>query len=244
MRGRITISNEDRKNILNQHSSLYDGYSTGNVPSVNQPLRVDNGPKDLNGITISNKGNITNYKNHQINESEIDLDTLFGDTETKPAEPKVAPSTKPERFSPYKPRPDVEPNPKAEDDGYTYDFLSDDDDDFELDMLFGDTETKPAEPKVAPSTKPERFSPYKPRPDVEPSPKAEDDDYTYDFLPEEDDEFINEGSELCECGGRIYEGECLECGGLYESIDDDIKENFLKEKTKIKEMFERFKKYN
>ena len=54
-----------------------------------------------------------------------------------------------------------------------------------------------------------------------------------------------EESQMCEsCGGEMYEGECMECGGMYEDVDEDLRESFLKEKKKISEMFDRFKRFN
>lgn len=277
MRGYFTVSNEERNSILNQHSSFYNGFSTGNVPSTPQPLRQDNGPRDTNGITINNKGNVGHYKNHKINESkktelsELDFSPKFGDEredysdmlssrETEVAPERVKePKVKPERMNPYKPQ--HEPAPKAGfEDDMDVDFptefgdevedyinlMSDEDfsysDDaydedlesisgmFDDDIFAYDPEVKPAEPKVKPSTKPERMNPYKPQ--HEPAPKAE-----YEI-------FLNEIEMVCECGGSVSEGICEQCGGLYEEVDTDIREQFMKEKKRIQEMFNRFKKFN
>jgi hypothetical protein len=40
----------------------------------------------------------------------------------------------------------------------------------------------------------------------------EDDDY---------DELDEDNSEMCECGGKLYEGTCNECGGSYGSMDEE-----------------------
>jgi len=42
----------------------------------------------------------------------------------------------------------------------------------------------------------------------------------------------------------MREGECMECGGMYEEVDEDLRESFIKEKNKISEMFDRFKRFN
>ena len=77
MRNPIQISNEEKESIRNSHSSFYNGYATGNVPSNLQPLRVDNSVKDHNGITVDNKGNVKQYTNHRVNEAETnDSDNL------------------------------------------------------------------------------------------------------------------------------------------------------------------------
>jgi hypothetical protein len=67
----------------------------------------------------------------------------------------------------------------------------------------------------------------------------------YDYM--ENGGFMDEQveSETCEqCGSEMSEGECMECGSMYEEIDDELHESF-KENTKvIKEMFNRFSKFN
>lgn len=51
----------------------------------------------------------------------------------------------------------------------------------------------------------------------------DDDDYDYDFGDDEGGDIVYEMEEnLCECGGNMYEGECMECGKSYGSMDEDI----------------------
>ena len=77
MRNPIQISNEEKESIRNSHSSFYNGYATGNVPSNLQPLRVDRSVKDFGGVTVDNKGNVKQYTNHRVNEAETnDSDNL------------------------------------------------------------------------------------------------------------------------------------------------------------------------
>jgi hypothetical protein len=71
MRGYSIISDEERQAIIKQHESVYDGYAVGNVPSNMYPLTVADYATDKGGITINNKGEITTYKNHLVNESEV-----------------------------------------------------------------------------------------------------------------------------------------------------------------------------
>ncbi len=67
------MKKEEKENILNQHKSIYDGYVTQYGQNVNnQPLYVQDFANDKNGITVSNKGNVTNYKNVGINEAMLD----------------------------------------------------------------------------------------------------------------------------------------------------------------------------
>ncbi len=69
MRGYMTISDEEKNSILQTHSAFYNGYATGNIPSGPQPLLQDEGPSDSQGITVNNRGEVGQYKNHLVNES-------------------------------------------------------------------------------------------------------------------------------------------------------------------------------
>jgi|688.fasta_scaffold216626_2 hypothetical protein len=71
MRGYSIISDEERQAIIKQHESVYDGYAVGNVPSNMYPLTVADYATDKGGITVNNKGEVTTYKNHLVNESEV-----------------------------------------------------------------------------------------------------------------------------------------------------------------------------
>ena len=71
MRGYSTMSDEERNSILQQHSAFYNGYATGNIPSGSQPLLQDEGPSDSQGITVNNRGEVGQYKNHLVNESVV-----------------------------------------------------------------------------------------------------------------------------------------------------------------------------
>jgi len=75
MRGYSIMSDEERQSILQQHSSLYDGYSVGNVPSNMTPLSVYDPAGDKEGVTVNNKGEVTGYKNHMVNESKVPVET-------------------------------------------------------------------------------------------------------------------------------------------------------------------------
>jgi hypothetical protein len=82
------------------------------------------------------------------------LSLIEGDTKTAPVKPKVTPGTKPDKDSPYKPKPGIKPAPKAKKE------------------IGEDTKTAPVKPKVRPGTKPDKDSPYKPKPGIKPAPKA------------------------------------------------------------------------
>jgi len=69
----FAVSKADKQNILNQHRKLYDGYTTLYGQQENtQPLYVQDLANDKGGITVSNKGNVTTYKNVGINENRLD----------------------------------------------------------------------------------------------------------------------------------------------------------------------------
>lgn len=69
----FAVSKADKQNILDQHKKLYDGYTTLYGQQENtQPLYVQDLANDKGGITVSNKGNVTTYKNVGINENRLD----------------------------------------------------------------------------------------------------------------------------------------------------------------------------
>jgi hypothetical protein len=74
------ITPSERKNILDQHKSVYDGYVTEYGQNNSQPLYVQDFANDKGGITVSNKGNVKTYTNVGINESHSGLD-MIGDGE-------------------------------------------------------------------------------------------------------------------------------------------------------------------
>ena len=80
------MTNEERSNILDQHKQVYDGYVTSYIqPSNEQPLYVQDMANDKEGLTVSNKGVVTGYKNMNINEMRYDGKStgLFSEEEPK-----------------------------------------------------------------------------------------------------------------------------------------------------------------
>lgn len=71
------MSNEEKQSILDKHKTLYDGYRTMQ-PEVlkQQPLYVQDFANDKGGVTLSNKNNITTYKNVGINEQVDESECL------------------------------------------------------------------------------------------------------------------------------------------------------------------------
>jgi hypothetical protein len=64
------ISPEERNNILDQHKHVYDGAVTQYVKPEVQPLYVQDFANDKGGVTVNSKGEVTQYKNMNINEAD------------------------------------------------------------------------------------------------------------------------------------------------------------------------------
>ena len=88
------MTNEERDNILDQHKHVYDGYVTSYVqPEKNQPLYVQDYANDKQGITVSNKGVVTGYKNMNINEMKYDGKSTGLFSEEEPMENHISPGS-------------------------------------------------------------------------------------------------------------------------------------------------------
>ena len=67
------MTNEEKENILDQHKTIYDGYVTSYAQQPKeQPLYTQDFANDKQGLTVSNKGVVTGYKNMNINEMRYD----------------------------------------------------------------------------------------------------------------------------------------------------------------------------
>jgi hypothetical protein len=78
------MTNEEKSNILDQHKTIYDGYVTSYAQQPKeQPLYTQDFANDKQGLTVSNKGVVTAYKNMGINEMRYDHKStgLFVDEE-------------------------------------------------------------------------------------------------------------------------------------------------------------------
>lgn len=78
------MTNEEKSNILDQHKTIYDGYVTSYAQQPKeQPLYTQDFANDKEGLTVSNKGVVTAYKNMNINEMRFDNKStgLFADEE-------------------------------------------------------------------------------------------------------------------------------------------------------------------
>ena len=63
----LNISEEEKKSITEKHRDQYNGYQTMQPKGNMTPLQVENLAGDTNGITVSAKGDVTEYKNTGIN---------------------------------------------------------------------------------------------------------------------------------------------------------------------------------
>ena len=278
MRNYMTISDEERNSILQNHSSFYNGYATGNVPSNLQPLTVDNSIKDDGGITVDNQGNVKTYRNHNVNESKVESKKEINEMEADDMDLSNVDSAYdydsggPEQF-----------DGSYSDDSYGLDI------DSIMKMFGGDM--SPAEYHDEESMMDTH---------MDGKEKFNDEDYAYEFdsqggdadvygeqvtnmsigFVETDSKTIDE--EMCEgcgetdeslvtvakmdkpigkifslskemgeecdtceqCGSELDEGECVECGSMYEEVDEDLHESFDKDRKTIREMFNRFNKFN
>lgn len=64
----MNINSEERKNILDKHKELYNGYATHNIQPSEQPLYTQDFANDKNGVTVNGKGDVKSYTNVGINE--------------------------------------------------------------------------------------------------------------------------------------------------------------------------------
>ena len=100
------MSDEERQQIKQQHSKVYDGYAIGNVPSNMTPLTVYDAAQDKVGITVTNKGDVRQYTNHNVNEiaaknlhyDEIDAAYDFDSPGPQQSMVQPNPGTKPYEF--------------------------------------------------------------------------------------------------------------------------------------------------
>ena len=65
----LNITKEEKESIQDKHRSQYDGYvSRGFNAPKEQILNVENLALDEKGITVNNKGDVTEYRNTNINQ--------------------------------------------------------------------------------------------------------------------------------------------------------------------------------
>ena len=289
MRGYSTMSDEERNSILQQHSAFYNGYATGNIPSGPQPLLQDEGPSDSQGITVNNRGEVGQYKNHLVNESvvseedkdwiqKVDMDKgsfteyCGGEVTCDCVEKARKEGGKPEKQAQLFLNMNSEKckslqeevKEYAADDmdvsdvESAYDFESggpeqfddsttDISDSYGMDIdsimqMFGG-EMSAAEYDDVDSDMNQ---------DLDGKEKYSGEMAAYNFnsdgaMDGETYEEVDE-EDVCEGCGETYEeveeeDVCEGCGETYEDVDEDLMEDFIKQKERIVEMFDRFKKF-
>lgn len=241
MRGYSTMSDEERNSILQQHSAFYNGYATTNIPSGPQPLLQDQGPLDSKGITVNNRGEVSNYKNHLVNESTEEVkEYMADDMDVSDIEPAFDfDSGGPEQFEDE--NDDFETELEFDKSGGSDDFsYSEDSYGLDLDSIMSMFDGS----LTAELDGTEEYKDEIPAYQFDSEGAMDVDLYEEEQCEGCGDEMYEE-SGMCEsCGGEMYEGECMECGGMYEDVDEDLRESFLKEKKKISEMFDRFKRFS
>jgi hypothetical protein len=88
------MTNEEKDNILDQHKTIYDGYVTSYAQQPKeQPLYTQDFANDKEGLTVSNKGVVTAYKNMNINEMRYDGKSTGLFSEEEPKEGSIQPSS-------------------------------------------------------------------------------------------------------------------------------------------------------
>ena len=304
MRGYSTMSNEEKNSILQQHSAFYNGYATGNIPSGPQPLLQDEGPTDTQGITVNNRGEVGQYRNHLVNESVVSEQEGKGCAKSeggsgcikKKGDEWVIMNNKKggifksgfktekeaeESLDAYHANVSEEVNEYAADDmdvsdvESAYDFESGGPDQFgDEDMTYSDDsygmdidsimsmfdgsitadydDEVPAyqfDSEGAMDTDLYEGADEDGDGDISKGElhKHFDEDGDGEVTPDEYDSHVKshiKEKETCEqCGSEMTEGECQECGSMYEEVDEDLRESFTEDKERITEMFDRFKKF-
>ena len=271
MRGYSIMSDEERSSILQQHSAFYNGYATTSVPSGPQPLSQDQGPADTKGITVNSRGEVTNYKNHLVNESteevkEYEADDMdVSDVESAYDFESGGPEQFEDENDDFETELEFDRKGGSDDLDFPPSFgdeesdFSYSDDSYGLDLdsimsMFDGSLTADLDDELDGTEEYEDEIPAyefdsEGAMDVDLYEEEQCEGCGSEMYEEEQcegcgSEMYEEG-EMCEvCGGEMREGECMECGGMYEEVDEDLRESFFKEKDRISEMFDRFKKFN
>ena len=217
------MTNEEKNNILDQHKTVYDGYVTSYVqPEKEQPLYTQDFANDKQGLTVSNKGVVTAYKNMGINEMKYDGKStgLFSEEEPKEQGHISGGSI-------YEPEESFESEDKDDEYyvslGEQLDMIGDGDDDLEHGVFGHDDESDMV--LVSPEVNFDDEDDYS------------DDEYLHsksgegrDFYDEDDDELV------FNLGDGIFDDE--------DDIDDEEVEGLFDDLRESLDMFKRFTKYN
>jgi len=276
MRGYSIISDEEKAQILNTHRSFYDGYATGNVPSNQTPLTVEDLAQNKKGLQVTNTGEVIEYSNHihENVEEQVVIDAPDMDvSDVEPAYDFVSDG------------PEDGEMVMGEGGGHDHEIKEQAGIKFSEDIVFPDVRgwkrpnkgVSNREDYAVIYRKPEskmyiNFRPHAANENIifldcmncdglieKLGGKVNDSGSitTIEIKKDELQDKINifkqwaeslkeevVEEEMCEqCGSKMVEGECMECG-MYEEIDEDLHEAFKSQREQILENFNRFKKFN
>jgi hypothetical protein len=216
------MTNEEKSNILDQHKTIYDGYVTSYAQQPKeQPLYTQDFANDKQGLTVSNKGVVTAYKNMGINEMKYDGKSTGLFSSEEPKEGSIQPS------SVYTPEESFESEDKDDEYyvslGEQLDMIGDGDEDLEHGVFGHEDESDMV--LVSPEVNFDDEDDYS------------DDEYLHrksgegrDFYDEDEEELV------FNLGDGIFDDE--------DDIDDEEVEGLFDDLRESLDMFKRFTKYN
>ena len=119
------MTNEERKNILDQHKEIYDGYVTSYAQQPKeQPLYTQDFANDKQGLNVNNRGEVSVYSNLRINEMHADGKSTGLFSNEEPKEGYISPGSK------FEPEETFESEDRFEDKFEVVTDFEDDDDNF------------------------------------------------------------------------------------------------------------------
>lgn len=255
----FNMNPSERENILKQHQTVYDGYAVRESSPKENPIMVQDFANDKGGITVNSRGEVKTYTNVGINESiireEKEMCSECG-SEMYEGECKECGYNSDDMVMIADLGEDIDDGELYSDEEPGFDFKSggpeqfdgsyDDVDPYDLDLdaiqkmfdyedIHGDGDT--GENMMDLQSKMDNEF------DGKEKMSGEWDSYNFDSGGPIDDfeeiaeEKDDDGIELPDNIIAIGEEE-------YHEIDEDLREDFRKQRQKISEMFNRFSKYN
>lgn len=87
----MNLNPNEKESILDKHKHVYNGYATHNIQPNQQPLFVQDFANDKKGIVVNNKGNVKNYTNVNINESNFENEEVVDKYSFVPTQEETEP---------------------------------------------------------------------------------------------------------------------------------------------------------